>query len=581
MKSSFLNKEYVPPGMLESRDGHLDKEIETFIAASRTSRKSSRTCSSQCKLILKKLITFTPLFVSLGYLIYVGFALYSDPELAVAVTVFTPLVLYVCVNRFTRGRFSKGVSRILGRFCGLITPRKRIRLWSRRLLTVGGVLGVIAALVVDIWDDFERFKPAGGLAILLILAVVFSKAPRKINWTSVTWGILLQFCLGFVILRWKVGFHAFQWLGVQVTSLLAYTDAGTKFVFGKKYTDHPIVFKILPVLVFFGALTEVLYYVGAMQAVIKSIASLLQFAMITTPIESFATAAHIFIGQLESSVALKPFFLQLTTSELHAVMTSGFATIAGSMFAATIEFGIPPEHLVSASFMSAPAALAMAKISIPETERSSIRRQKDLKVPLGNATNLIEALANGSTTTIKLISYVVVNLIAFMATLAFLDAVLSYLGDKVGYPGLSFQLVCSYIFYPFAVIVGIPLSDALQVGSIYGKKIIMTEFLAYIELGEKAKSGLLQGRSLVLGTYMLCGFGSLTSIGIYLGALVSAVPQRRNDFADLSLRGLIYGNIACLMTTCIAGLLYHPDSLKSTLGLQSNVSTYNTTSNSG
>ena len=132
MKSSFLNKEYVPPGMLESCDGHLDKEIETFIAASRTSRKSSRNCSSQCKLILKKLITFTPLFVSLGYLIYVGFALYSDPKLAVAVTVFTPLVLYVCVNRFTRGRFSKGVSRILGRFCGLITPRKRIRLWSRR-----------------------------------------------------------------------------------------------------------------------------------------------------------------------------------------------------------------------------------------------------------------------------------------------------------------------------------------------------------------------------------------------------------------------------------------------------------------
>ncbi|KAH3891845.1 solute carrier family 28 member 3-like [Dreissena polymorpha] len=409
---------------------------------------------------------------------------------------------------------------------------------------------------MDIWDEWHKWTPVGGLAFFVIISVIFSTNFRKINWVTVIWGVLLQFALGLLILRWEPGFRACQWFGDQVTAFLAHTDRGSSFVFGEKYLDHPVAFKILPVVVFFSAVVSVLYYVGAMQAVIRGIACVLQWSLNTTPIESFATAAHIFIGQVESSVALRPFWTRLTESEIHAVMTGGFATVAGTVIAAYVEFGVRAEHVISASFMSAPAALAIAKISVPETQISNIKTQNEIKLPSGQETNLIEALSVGATMAIKLIAYVVVNLIAFISILGFLDDILGYLGSKVNFPELSFQLVCSYVFMPLAAMIGVDWADTRLVGALIGKKVVINEFLAYIDLGTMIKGRTLSDRSAILATYCLCGFGSIPALGINLGALSSAAPDRRSDFARLILRAMINGNIACFMTACVAGLLY-------------------------
>ncbi|XP_053376292.1 solute carrier family 28 member 3-like isoform X2 [Mercenaria mercenaria] len=454
-----------------------------------------------------------PLIVLIGYLVYLGFALYLNPAKSAFVCVVAVFVIYICINVLTGGKVRHFVIQVFSKVKKHTKLKnKRISLWMRRISTLVVALAIITFLVIDLWDEWRKWIPLGGLVVFVVLSVMFSKHPGKIKWTPVLWGIFLQFGLGLLILRWEPGFEACRWVGRQVTTFLAYTDAGSEFVFGEKYTYHPVVFKILPVVVFFSSAVSILYYLGAMQIIIKCIALILQLALATTPIESFATAAHIFIGQVESSVALKPFLVKLTESELHAVMTSGFATVAGTIIAAYVEFGVPAEHVISASFMSAPAALAIAKISVPETEVSKIKSQKEIKLPSGQESNMIEALSVGATTAVKLVAYVVVNLIAFIAVLSFLDSALSYFGEMVNYPELSFQ-----------------------------------------------------ERSAVLATYILCGFGSIAALGINLGSLSSAAPERRSQFAQLSLRSMINGNIACFMTACVAGLLYqHSQSQEAT-----------------
>ncbi|KAK3108785.1 hypothetical protein FSP39_015702 [Pinctada imbricata] len=387
----------------------------------------------------------------------------------------------------------------------------------------------------------------------------------------------MQFTLGILILRWPPGYAACKFLGDSVTVFLSYTDAGSKFVFGDPgYTLHAVAFQILPVVVFFSAIVSILYFLGVLQFVIKVIAKSLEFLMQTTPMESFATAAHIFIGQVESSVALKPFLATLTDSELNAVMTSGFATVAGTVIAAYVEFGVPAEHVISASFMSAPAALAVAKLNYPELKDIE-RSDEEIELDVGNESNIMEAAAVGAMYAVKLIAYVVVNLIAFLAILAFLDAVIAYFASKVGFFTVDFEYVISYLFMPLAVVMGVPWDEAQTVGKLIAKKVLANEFLAYADLGQYITSGQLQVRTIVISTYILCGFGSSAAMGINLGALSAAEPKKRSDFAKLLSRAFIEGNIACFMTACIAGILYQND--PSMLISAQNLTVTNSTSN--
>lgn len=438
--------------------------------------------------------------------------------------------------------------------------KRPLRTKIRIIVTVVVTLALVVFLIWDIWSSVRRFIPIGGMAIFVIVLWITSTSPKKVQWMTVTWGLLLQFGMGIVILRWPVGYAACKFLGDSVSQFLSYTDAGSKFVFGDPgYTLHPVAFGVLPVVIFFSAVVSVLYYLGIMQFFIRVIAAVLRFLMQTTSIESFATAAHIFIGQVESSVVLKPFLNDLTNSELHAVLTSGFATVAGTVIAAYIEFGVPAEHVISASFMSAPAALAVAKIAFPETKSTDFKISKEMELEVGKERNIMEAVSVGAMGAVKLVANVVVNLVAFVAILAFIDATLSYFGSRVGHPEVSFDFLCSYIFMPLAFIMGIPWSNCRVVGKLIGKKIVINEFLAFADLGGYIKAGDIQGRSAVVSTYILCGFGSIAAMGINLGALSAAEPRRRKDFAKLMLRAVVAGNIACFMTACVAGILYQDE----------------------
>ncbi|PIK55340.1 putative solute carrier family 28 member 3 isoform X3 [Apostichopus japonicus] len=409
----------------------------------------------------------------------------------------------------------------------------------------------------------EQLISAGGLLVFILITYVFSKHPRHVKWRPVIWGLVLQFLLGILILRTQLGFQVFEWLGNVTRSFLEFSDAGAKFVFGKDtFMDHFFAFKVLPVVIYFSAAISVFYHWGIMQVVISKIAWLMQNTMRTTASESLNAAGNIFIGQTEAPLLIRPLLKDMTKSELHAVMTGGFATIAGSVLGAYISFGISPSHLLSASVMSAPAALAISKLFYPETKKSKTKNIEDIELPKGEHRNVIEAASYGAYTAVPLALNIAGNLIAFLALLALLNGILGYLGGLAGVPELSFEFICSYVFMPIAFMMGVEPKDCRIVAELVGAKTFINEFYAYEKLSEYIENRVsgtgpqLSIRSEVIATYALCGFANIGSIGIQLGGLIPLAPTRKGDLADIAIRALIAGSVACFMTACVAGVLY-------------------------
>jgi CNT family concentrative nucleoside transporter len=274
-------------------------------------------------------------------------------------------------------------------------------------------------------------------------------------------------------------------------------------------------------------------------------------AMKTSGSESLSAAANIFVGQTEAPLVIRPYIETMTKSEILALMTGGMATIAGGVLAAYIGLGIDAGHLLAASVMSAPAALVCAKLMLPETEESNTAG--DIKIDLPKtATNVIDAAAAGAADGLKLAANVAAMLLAFIALIAMLNGILGYLGGLVGFQGLSFELIMSYLFWPVAFIMGVPVPDCLAVGSLLGKKLVLNEFVAYLDLTKMI--GVNSSRAVVISTYALCGFSNFSSIAIQIGGIGSLAPSRRSDLVKLGLKSLYAGTVACLMTACIAGL---------------------------
>lgn len=477
---------------------------------------------------------------------------------------------------------------------------KKISAWIHRSFAGGLVIFAVAYIVVEVGIKTPRnLISLGGMAALVAFTFVCSYKPAAVKWRPVFWGIMLQFIFALIILRWGIGYQAFQWLGDRVMEFLAYTDDGAIFVFGTKFTDHFFAMKVLPVIVFFSTAVSVLYYLGAMQFIIRNIAKGLASVLGTSPAESLNAAGNIFLGQTEAPLMIRPFFEKLTVSEIHAVCTGGFATIAGSVMAAYIIYGVPANHLLSASVMSAPAALAIAKLFWPETEEIRARGEDVYQMEKGTERNVIEAASKGASNSIKLVANVAVNLIAFVSLLGFVNATLRWFGERAGMkpPGheyLTFQYICSYVFYPLAFLMGVDVVDCRRVAELIGIKTFINEFVAYTALAKyidnqnnltwyenkynstmynttwhydgadivydlrniTLEKGILQDRSVVISTYALCGFSNISSIGIQLGALGAMAPSRRGDLSKVIIRAMIAGNIACFMTACISGLLY-------------------------
>jgi CNT family concentrative nucleoside transporter len=400
----------------------------------------------------------------------------------------------------------------------------------------------------------ERFISVLGLAVFVGLSYVFSVDRRAVKWPPVLWGIALQLIFAILILKTAPGLAVFKFLGDLVTQFLNFSDAGSKFIFGDNFAEHFIAFKVLPTIIFFSSFIALLYHYGILQRVVQAVAWGMIKTMKTSGAETLSCAANIFIGQTEAPLLIKPYLATMTLSELHAVMTGGFATIAGGVMAAYISFGVPAQHLIAASVMSAPAALAISKLLYPETEKSLTAGAVELKVEQVYA-NAIDAVASGASDGLKLAANVAAMLIAFLGLLAFFNALLGWFGGLVSLPQLSLEWIFSYLMAPVAWLMGVPWADCGQVGIVLGKKTILNEFIAYLDLMELVKKQAISERSQIISTYALCGFSNIGSIGIQIGGIGAIAPLRQGDLARLGVRAMIAGSLACFMTACIAGML--------------------------
>jgi len=429
------------------------------------------------------------------------------------------------------------------------------------LLVLGG-LGVF--LYFDTEGERNRLKSAGGILVIVLFGLLVSKHPGKIKWSQVLWGIGIQFIMGLVVLRWRGGQCAFECISTKVATFLDFTNAGSFFIYdylaegtqeivpGFKL-DGIFVFKNLSVIFFFSFFIQLLYHYGIMQWIVEKIGWILQISIGTTAAESMNAAANIFIGQTEAPILIKPFLGRMTNSELHSVMTGGFATIAGGVMAAYISMGINPSYLLSASVMAAPSALALSKLLYPETKPSRTT-SKDIKFmdSIKTEGNALDAAAQGATQGVALIGNIVANIIAFMAFIAFLDAMVNWLGILVGMEYLTFQYILSKIFIPVAYIIGIDSEETEDVARLLGLKTVVNEFVAYQELQSLTK---LSPRSQAIATYALCSFANVSSIGIQLGGLSVMAPERRTDLSKTIFRAFLAGSMAGLLNACLAGTL--------------------------
>ncbi|GAA6223197.1 solute carrier family 28 member 3, partial [Lates japonicus] len=446
--------------------------------------------------------------------------------------------------------------------------------WIRWIIYVLLLVAVVCWLALDTAQQGTRqLVSFFGLLLLIFLMMLFSKHPFRWSWQTLFCGIGLQFVFGLLILRTTFGVRALAWLGKQAEKFMSFTDVGSRFVFGASYTDHFFVFKVMPILIFLSSVISILYHIGFMQWLICKIGLVMQVTMGTSPTESLATAGNIFLGQTESPLLIRPYISGLTRSEIHAVMTGGFASISGTILGAFISFGVDPTHLLTASLMSAPASLAIAKTFWPETKTSNVTTSgNDLKMQKGQSKNVLEAASQGASCAVGLVANIVANLISFLALLAFFDAVLSWLGGMFDCPQLSFALICSYVFMPLSFMMGVSWEDSFIVAELIGIKTFLNEFVAYQKLSELIKRRQAGGpeymnnmkqyisvHSETIATYALCGFSNFASLGISIGELSTMAPDRRSDISSCGLRALIAGSVSCFMTACIAGMLYIPD----------------------
>ena len=400
----------------------------------------------------------------------------------------------------------------------------------------------------------ERLIALLGLGVFIGFAYLTSVNRRAIRWHPVLWGLALQLIFALFILRTAVGLAIFSWLGEVVSAFLDFSDAGASFVFGENFQDFFFAFKVLPTIIFFSAFISLLYHYGILQSVVKAVAWVMMRTMKTSGSETLSAAGNIFVGQTEAPLLIKPYVSTMTMSELHAVMTGGFATIAGGVLAAYISFGVPANHLIAASVMSAPAALAISKIMFPETEVSPTRGEVSIEVERTTA-NGIDAIAAGALDGLKLALNIGAMIIAFLAILAAFNALLGFLGGLFGYPEFSLEVILAVLLAPVAWLMGVPWADCNAVGTLLGKKTILNEFIAYLDLQTLIESNAISERSVIIATYALCGFANIGSIGIQLGGIGGIAPNRRADLARIGVRAMVAGTLACFMTACIAGML--------------------------
>ncbi|VDN09631.1 unnamed protein product [Dibothriocephalus latus] len=446
---------------------------------------------------------------------------------------------------------------------------------------------ILCLIFFVILKDVRNLVSLSGIVLLLLISILISWHPGKIKWQPPLVGIFIQLLFGVLTLQTRPGYIAFQWLGDRMSEFLENSKAGSGFVFADY---HCFAFDVLPVVIFFSSFISIMFHLGIISLLIDKPSVYAQKLMGTTGPETLNAIANIFVSMTESPLITRPYMHMMTNSELHAIIVNGFASVAGSVLAAYIGFGVPANHLLIACVMSAPAALAVSKIIYPETRHAplaSLSRMESIKSPYSNA---LEAAMVGAMESVPIVAGIASNLIAFLSIYNFFNNVLTWLGYRACMEKpLTFELLFSYILWPIAFTMGVPTEDCLKVAELIGVKSMLNEFVAFTRLGIIIKDSaiynewngnstvqylvngsvrltfpngtyhimeyghLYTNRAEVICTYALCGFANIGSIGIMLGAMVTMLPHRRKELSEMILGGMIGGTIACFLTGCFAG----------------------------
>jgi CNT family concentrative nucleoside transporter len=439
-----------------------------------------------------------------------------------------------------------------------------------------------------------------GIILLLGIAFLLSNNKKHINWRLVGGGLALQIIFAFFILKgdylrsifgplgWVKDF--FYWISGFFVVVLNFTTEGAKFVFGNLAISPGLdgslgsffAFQVLPTVIFFASLMSILYYLGIMQKIVQGMAWVMAKVMGTSGAESLSCTANIFVGQTEAPLMIKPFIKGMTKSEILTIMVGGMATISGGVMAAYIQIlgnsyanihGLPLDQarqlfatqLLGASVMAAPAAMLISKIMFPETSEPETKGTVKVKIEK-NASNFIESASNGASDGLSLALNIGAMLIAFIALIALVNYVLQGIGNITGWNAslqaaygqpLNFQLILGWILQFLAVGIGVPWKDALNFGSLLGTKVVLNEFVAYLEMGKMiAANTLTSPKGIMMATYALCGFANFSSIAIQIGGLGPLAPNKKSDIASLGIKAVIGGSLATLMTATLAGMLF-------------------------
>ena len=397
-----------------------------------------------------------------------------------------------------------------------------------------------------------------GFGVMIGVAWLASSDRRAFPVRTVLWGIGLQLGLAVVLLRTRIGHGFFAGVNDLVNRFLRYTDEGTRFVFGPLMdTGFSFALNVLPTIIFMGSFFAVLYHRGLVQRIVDAFAWLLARTMRLSGAESLAAVANIFVGMIESGLVVKPYLPRMTRSELFSLMSLGMATVAGSVLLSYVGLlggGEFAGHLVTASLLSAPAGLLVAKVMVPETEVTETGAGARATIEV-DSVNVVDAAATGALNGLRLAAYVGTMLVAFVALIAFSNDVLGTLGGLFGVADLTLQRILGWLLAPVSWLMGVPWEDAQQVGALMGMKTILNEFIAYQELGRAIAAGEIGERAAIIASYALCGFANFGSLAILLGGIGGIAPERRHDVARLGLRSILAGTLATMMTGCVAGML--------------------------
>ncbi|MGH8053122.1 MAG: NupC/NupG family nucleoside CNT transporter [Stenotrophomonas sp.] len=417
-----------------------------------------------------------------------------------------------------------------------------------------------------------------GLAVLLGITWLFSNNKKAVDWKLVATGITLQIAFAALVLLVPGGRDVFDWLGKGFVKILSFVNEGSNFIFGS-LMDIPkygfiFAFQVLPTIIFFSALMGVMYHLGVMQAIVRVMAAAITKVMRVSGAETTSVCASVFIGQTEAPLTVRPYISKMTQSELITMMIGGMAHIAGGVLAAYVGMlggGDPAaqafyaKHLLAASIMAAPATLVIAKLLVPETGTPLTRGTVKMEVEK-TSSNIIDAAAGGAADGLRLALNIGAMLLAFIALIALLNAPLTWIGDVTGLAAAigkptNLATIFGYVLAPIAWVIGTPWADATTVGSLIGQKVVINEFVAYMDLSQIIQGNVpgvtLSDEGRLIATYALCGFANFSSIAIQIGGIGGLAPDRRQDLAKFGLRAVLGGTVATLMTATIAGVLTH------------------------